>query len=174
MVCKKCGYLDLKESKLFGSSLCKICFVFAPEKLQDFQIYLSEKVDWKVLEPYRKFSNNLEIKRIQRMEKRVKEGKIVNRAAWGYVVRQGKLIQNEEASSVYNLFRTFLSKEYSLNKLADSFGLSVNGLKKVLTNRVYLGELKFMGRFYKGEHKPIISPDLFYAVQRKLENYLKK
>ena len=43
MVCKKCGYKEQKEVKLFGSSLCKICATFAPDKVEKFQNYISEK-----------------------------------------------------------------------------------------------------------------------------------
>ena len=174
MVCKKCGYHELKEVRLFGSSLCRICYTFAPSKLSDFQDYISEKVDWKILDTFRKHGHIPGKKQKEGMSHKAKKGNVMSRAALGYSIVEGKLVQNEDASRVHSLFKTFLERNYSLNSLAKNFGLSVNGLKKVLTNRTYLGEIKFGGQIHKGDHKAIISPDLFYAVQRKLNEKLEK
>jgi hypothetical protein len=57
--------------------------------------------------------------------------------------------------------------------LSKNFHLSVPGLKKILTNRTYLGEVKFDGKIYKGDHSSIINPEIFYAVARKLKTYLR-
>ena len=174
MVCKKCGYQDKKEVKVFGSSLCPICAKFAPEKINDFQDYIAEKIDWKVLDTFRKYGQHLGDKQKSGMEKMASLGRLQTRPPLGYDVQNGNLIPNEDASRVHSLFKTFLNRKYSLNSLAKNFALSVNGLKKVLTNRTYLGEIKFDGRIHKGEHQPIINPEIFYAVQRKLKDYLKK
>jgi len=108
------------------------------------------------------------------MFKRAKKGIHVTRPPLGYSSQGNDLVLNENASKVHLLFRTFLNKKYSLNFLAKDFGVSTNGLKKILTNRTYLGEVKFDGRIFKANHKPLISPEIFYAVQRKLkEEYLK-
>ena len=71
------------------------------------------------------------------------------------------------------IFKTFLERDYSLNSLAKNYSLSVNGIKKILQNRTYLGEIKFAGSLHKGNHQPIISPEIFYAVQRKLKDVLR-
>ena len=42
-------------------------------------------------------------------------------------------------------------------------------LQHMLRNRVYLGELNHKGQSYPGEHKPIVSPELFAAVQARLD-----
>ena len=39
----------------------------------------------------------------------------------------------------------------------------------MLRNRVYLGELNHKGQSYPGEHKPIVSTELFAAVQARLD-----
>lgn len=173
MVCKKCGYLDKKETKLFGSTLCKICATFAPNKIDDFQNYVAEKIDWKILDTFRKYKQSPGKKQKQGMEKMASIGRLVTRAPLGYDVINGNLIPNEDAIRVHSLFKTFLARNYSLNSIAKNFSLSVNGLKKVLTNRTYLGEIKFNGKIYKGNHSIIINPEIFYAVQRKLKTYLK-
>ena len=173
MVCKKCGYQDSKEVKIFGSSLCKICATFAPDNIKDFQEYISHKIDWKHLDTFRKYGIVPGGKQKKGMARMASLGKIQTRSPLGYDVENGNLIPNEDASKVHSLFKTFLSRAYSLNSLAKNFGLSVNGLKKILSNRVYLGEIKFDGKIYRGDHDSIISPEIFYAVQRKLKDYLR-
>lgn len=173
MVCKKCGYQDKKEVVIFGSPFCSICAKFAPEKIHDFQNYLDEKIDWKFLDTFRKYGQRIGKKQKSGMKKIASIGKIVTRAPIGYDVVNGNLIPNEDAVRVHSLYRTFLNRKYSLNTLAKNFSLSVNGLKKVLSNRTYLGEIKFDGQIYKGNHQNLISPEIFYAVQRKLKTYLK-
>ncbi len=173
MTCKKCGYIDKKEKIIFGNPLCKICATFTPQKIQDFQNYISEKIDWKKLDTFRKYKQHPGQKQKQGMQKMADIGKLVTRAPLGYGVVNGNLIPNEDAARVHSLFKTFLARKYSLNSLAKNFSLSINGLKKILTNRTYLGEIKFDGKIHKGIHQPLISPEIFYATQRKLKTYLK-
>ena len=173
MVCKKCGYQEKKEKIIFGSPLCSICAKFAPEKINDFQNYTDEKIDWKILDTFRKYGQHPGDKQKSGMAKMASIGRVVTRAPLGYETINGNLTPNEDAVRVHSLYRTFLNRKYSLNSLAKNFSLSVNGLKKVLSNRTYLGEIKFDGRINKGNHKEIISPEIFYAVQRKLKSYLK-
>jgi len=174
MVCKKCGYEDKKNKKIFGYYLCSICYSFAPLNITEFQEYITEKLDWKALDTFRKFSQGPGKKQKIAMSKKAKLGGLVTRAPLGYDVINGKLVPNQDSSRVHSLFKTFLNRSYSLNSLAKNFALSTNGLKKVLTNRTYLGEIKFDGRIHKGDHQALISPEIFYAVQRKLkENYIR-
>lgn len=155
----------------FGSSLCKVCATFAPEKIHDFQDYVAEKLDWTKIDTFRKHPQINKQK--EGMQKMATIGRLQTRPPLGYDVQNGNLIPNEDAVRVHSLFKTFLARNYSLNSLAKNFSLSVNGLKKVLSNRTYLGEIKFDGKIHKGDHRPIINPEIFYAVQRKLKDYLK-
>ena len=173
MVCKKCGYTDSKEVKLFGSSLCKICATFAPDKVTDFQDYISEKIDWKHLETFRNHGIIPGQKQKKGMAKMASFGRVMTRPAMGYDVENGNLIPNEESCKVRQIYKTFLNSDDSLNSLSKSFQLSVPGIKKILTNRTYLGEIKFDGKIHKGDHKSIINTEIFYAVQRKLKTYLR-
>jgi hypothetical protein len=174
MVCCKCGYSDKKEEEKLGKKLCQICFHFSPDNDECFSQYIEEKIDWNLIDSYRKYGQEIGSKLKKGMDKKAKQGELVTRAPLGYNVVNGELIQNEEAAIVHSLFKTFLEKEYSLNSLAKNYGLSINGLKKVLTNRTYLGEIKFAGKLNKGKHQPLISPEIFYAVQRKLKEKLDK
>jgi hypothetical protein len=170
MVCDKCGYSDINEKEINSVFLCPICAHFAPEKQEDFSSYVSEKIDWKHLDSFRKYNQKIGSKLKEGMSKQASQGKLMARPPLGYSVSEGKLIQNQEAAKVHSLFKTFLEQDISLNKLSKENSLSVNGLKKILTNRTYLGEIKFAGSLTKSSHSPIISPEIFYAVQRKIKS----
>ncbi len=174
MACEKCGYHDKKEGEKLNSKLCRLCLMFAPENESDFQNYLSEKIDWKLLETFRKYGQSTGSRQKKGMDEKAKQGKIMTRVALGYSLVNESLIPNEFASKVHSIFRTFLNQNYSLNNMAKHYSLSVNGLKKVLKNRTYLGEVKFAGNLYKSNHSAIINPEIFYAVQRKLVEISKK
>ncbi|VVB80561.1 Recombinase [uncultured archaeon] len=174
MVCEKCGYQDVKEIEKFNFPLCQFCNFFAPEEEDNFTFYLNEKTDWKLLDTFRKYGQTFGSKQKAGMNEKAKQGKLVTRIALGYSLQNGELIPNEMSSKVHSIFRTFNEKNFSLNSMAKHYGLSVNGLKKVLKNRTYLGEIKFDGRIHKGNHKPLISPEIFYAVQRKLQEISRK
>ena len=86
----------------------------------------------------------------------------------------GKLVPAENADEVLDIFEEFLEKDITLNKLAKKHNLSVNGLKKILSNFTYIGKIKFNNEIHEGNHKAIISPILFNKVQDKLEKIKKK
>jgi site-specific DNA recombinase len=44
----------------------------------------------------------------------------------------------------------------------------VGSLAHLLKNRFYIGEVNYRGEVYRGEHEPILTRDLFEAVQEKL------
>jgi len=174
MTCEKCGYQDKKEVERFNFKLCQFCNFFAPESEDNFTFYINEKTDWKLLDTFRKYGQTLGSKQKAGMNEKAKQGKLVTRKALGYSLQDGELVPDENASKVHSIFRIFNENNYSLNSMAKQYGLSVNGLKKILKNRTYLGEIKFDGKINKGTHKPIISPEIFYSVQRKLQEISKK
>ena len=174
MTCEKCGYKDKKEGEKFSVPLCRLCLMFSPEPKEDFDNFITEKLDWKTLETFRKYGQTTGTRQKFGMSEKAKQGKVMTRVALGYSLINGELIPNEEASKVHSIFKNFIEKNYSLNNMAKHYGLSVNGLKKVLKNRTYLGEIKFDNQLHKGTHKPIINPEIFYAVQRKLVEISKK
>lgn len=157
---------------MFGSPLCKICKTFAPNNPADFQNYIAEKIDWKILDTFRNHGHTRGLRQKTGMAKKAKTGKLQGRPPLGYDVIGGKLAPNQEMIKVRSLYKTFLARNYSLNSLSKNFSLSINGLKKILTNRTYLGEIKFDNKIHKGNHKAIVNPEIFYATQRKLKDYL--
>ena len=97
------------------------------------------------------------------------KGSLMSRAAFGYKIVDKKLIPAENHREIEEIFEEFLEKKMSLTKLSKGHNLSVNGLKKILTNFTYLGKIKFDGQTHQGSHQPLISSTLFNHVQNKLE-----
>ncbi len=171
--CQKCGYegkdIDMVrenfKDKNYEFKLCSICRKFLPsEKLEE---YMGEKVDWRQLESFRKYGEN---KNIVEMGKKAKEGNIVNRAPYGFRIKEKELkFHPEEKLKVEKIFRDFLNDESNLSSLAKKYGFSVNGIKKILRNFTYIGKVRFNGQIYHGNHEPIISTELFNKTQSKLE-----
>ncbi|MEA3414177.1 MAG: recombinase family protein [Nanoarchaeota archaeon] len=114
---------------------------------------------------------NYEFENFQKkgMIKKAKLGNIVSRPAFGYNLEKGKLVPNEDAKKVEQIFLEFNENQISLNQLSKKYNLSVNGLKKILTNFTYLGKVKFNQETHKGKHDAILSSILFNHVQDKLE-----
>jgi len=163
--CEKCGYESENNKRIDkGIFLCSVCSKFIPES--SLKQYLGEKVDYNLLETFRKATN----KNIKGMESKAREGKIMSRAPYGYKIENKHLISDSENSlKVEEIFRTFLETNQSLNFLSREFGFSVNGLKKILRNFTYIGKIKFQGQVIQGKHDSIISSELFNKVQNKLE-----
>ncbi len=178
--CEKCGYYSplgrgLDIFKEFKALLCNVCITFAPEIPVDFSKYLSEKIDWKALEPLRKFGVNKFSHSSQRhgMIEKSKQGKLMTRPPFGYNVVEGKLVPNENAERVRLIFEEF-SAGKSLNQIAQTSSISVNGIKKILKNFAYLGKVKFSNQISQGSHVSLITAELFNRVQSRFESWEKK
>lgn len=103
------------------------------------------------------------------MIKKASQGIPMSRPPFGYEFSKGELIPAQNFKEVEEIFEEFLKRDISLRKIAEKHHLSVNGLKKILTNFTYIGKIKFNNETYQGNHQPIISATLFNQVQNKLE-----
>jgi hypothetical protein len=173
--CQKCGYssagIDLEVLPINDHVLCSICAIFAPETKEALETYLNEKIDWQVLETFRNSGINRASHNPhkQGMIEKSKQGKLVARPPFGYKVKKGELIVDEENSEkVLLIFKEFAAGK-SLNYISKNYNLSVNGLKKILKNFAYLGKIKFAGNISQGTHKPLITNELFNEVQSRFE-----
>ena len=108
------------------------------------------------------------------MIKKASQGNHMSRTPFGYKWENKKLIPAQNFREVEEIFEEFLQEDMDLAKLAKKRNFSVNGLKKILKNFVYIGKIKFNGQIHNGNHKPIISSILFNKVQDKLEKIKKK
>jgi len=167
--CSKCGYRSLKNKERFGKSLCEFCFYFAPTKKELFLIYTREVVNNKEIQTYRKQGLLGGIRQKRGMIRLAKEGVIMSRPPFGYEIKNKKLLPAKNSDLVREIYERFLNENISLNQLRKKYALSVNGLKKVLTNFTYIGKIKFDGQLHEGKHEKIISSTLFNHVQDKLD-----
>ena len=109
------------------------------------------------------------------MINKASSGKVMSKPAFGYKIEQGKLIKDQEnAQKIQDLFQDFLQNNVSLNYLANKYGFSVNGIKKILRNFTYIGKIKFDNQVHEGKHEAIISSTDFNHVQDKLDKLKKK
>lgn len=178
--CKKCGYYSplasgLEVDKEFKEVLCTICNTFAPVKKEEFDNYLKEKIEWQTLETFRRSGMNRasHLPHKNGMIVRAKQGKLVARPPFGYDVKQGNLVPNKDSENVRLIFKEFLSGK-SLNQIAKTYGLSVNGVKKILKNFSYLGKIRFDSQVSQGTHTSLITPELFNEVQKLFDTKKKK
>jgi len=130
----------------------------------------SGKLMFHIISAFAEFERNVTGERTKfSMDKKARDGHLVSRAPLGYKIENKKLIPLENSYIVQEIFQDFLNLEISLTKLSKKYNLSVNGLKKVLSNQTYLGKIKFDGQIHKGIHQPLLSSTLFNHVQNKLE-----
>lgn len=169
--CEKCGYYSplgkgLEVSKIGNKVLCNICNTFAPQNNENLEKYINEKIDWQILETFRK--NFTDAGNKKGMIFKAKQGKVMSRPAFGYKMQGGMLIPAENSDEVREIFEAF-ANNISMNQIAKQHNLSVNGIKKILKNFTYVGKVKFNGEIMQGKHQPIISSELFNRVQQKFE-----
>jgi site-specific DNA recombinase len=99
-----------------------------------------------------------------------KKGKLMARPPFGYKVIEGNLVVDGENSQNVKLIFDEFAGGKSLNQISQIYGISVNGIKKILKNFAYLGKIKFAGQIVNGNHTPLISAELFNRVQKRFEN----
>ncbi len=185
--CKKCGFQDKTgdeiephhiQLRVNGGggeienliTLCCVCHHYAPDSREDFDRYLNEKIDGKVLDTFRKSNKSIAKRTKIGMNNLFKKGLLVVRAPLGYKIINKELVPAANSFIVQEIYQAFLNQNISLTQLSKKYGLSVNGLKKVLSNETYLGKVKFAGNVTQGKHNPLISQELFDKVREKLSN----
>jgi site-specific DNA recombinase len=129
----------------------------------------SGKLMFHIISAFAEFERNVTGERTKfSLGNKAKGGFPVTRAPFGYRIDGKVLVPKEDSYLVQEIFQEFLNTDISLTQLAKKHNLSVNGLKKVLRNQTYLGNVKFDGQTYKASHHPLISSTLFNHVQKKL------
>lgn len=145
-----------------------IDFVSLQDKIETTSA--SGKLMFHIISAFAEFERNVTGERTKfSMTKKASDGNPITRAPWGYKIENKKLIPTQNSFQVQEVFQEFLNQNISLTKLAQKYGFSVNGLKKILKNHSYLGKIKFDGQIHQGAHQPLISSTLFNHVQNKLE-----
>lgn len=117
-------------------------------------------------------------------EARAKEGKWHGSAIppVGYRYVDGELVVHEyEAVQVRELFRLFNMRipPMRLQRMLNEKGYRTQygewnrkGLKPIISNRVYIGEVSFKGEWYPGDQDPIVDVEVFEKAQQILAEHL--
>ena len=131
----------------------------------------SGKLMFHIISAFAEFERNIIGDRTKfGMDRRAKEGDFVSKPPLGYKYINKKLVTDQENSEkVKNIFQEFLKDKISLTKLARKYDMTTSGIIKLLTNKTYLGIVKF-GKEYKGNHDPLIDKIVFKEVQDKLDS----
>ncbi|MBI2572582.1 recombinase family protein [Candidatus Woesearchaeota archaeon] len=155
--------LTIDKLKVWG-----IDFVSLQDKVETASA--SGKLMFHIISAFAEFERNIIGERTTfGMERKFQEGGAITKPPLGYVMIDKKLVIDEQnAARVKSMYSLFLEGNHSLTKLAKMHGVSVNGLKKILSNRAYLGEVKFAGKGSKGTHKQLLDSELFNQVQERL------
>lgn len=120
------------------------------------------------------------------IQKRLEQGFYPNYAPVGYLDRgkaKAKEIDPERGPLIRLAFSWYASGNYTLQKLSDilyDMGLrnraggrvTLNGLSVILHNPFYTGYIRFRKRekLYRGVHQPLVTKELFFAVQSRLKS----
>ena len=129
------------------------------------------------------YSDNLKQNVERGMRQKLRRGEWLTRAPFGYV--NNPKTRNIEPDVVKSkiIVRAFgeyvkgthtlesLSQFLALHGVAQKSGtpLGKASVKRILTNRAYLGFTLHRGEYFPGSFAPILSPTLFEAVQKRLE-----
>lgn len=104
---------------------------------------------------------------------------------YGYDYKNGKLVINDyEAMIVEEIFTLAAQNKssYAIAEILDKKGYKTRNrswndptIRKMLESQIYIGFIKYEGKYYKGEHDPIISVELFEkareAIERRKKDY---
>jgi site-specific DNA recombinase len=144
-----------------------IDFVSMQDKIETTSA--SGKLMFHIISAFAEFERNVTSERTRfTMRSKFEHGGLITKAPLGYKIVNKELQPAANSYIVQEIFQAFLNNNTSLTQLAKRYNLSVNGLKKVLTNETYLGKVKFGGDVVQGKHTPLISQELFDKVKEKL------
>lgn len=149
-----------------------------------------EKLNWGVRVLFAKnYIDNLSEEVRKGLREKVAQGWQPNRPPLGYrsAVEDGHTIQvidPETGPIIRRMFELYATGDYSLAVLVErlySEGLRTSKGKKIqksrvhsiLTNPFYWGMFRWGGQRYNGNHDPLVSRDVFEAVQEKLTRNIK-
>jgi len=92
-------------------------------------------------------------------------GRWQNHPPTGYDMINGELIPNEMAPLVRRVF-VLRSEGRSYPEIVTEVGIAYSTVRKMTTNRAYLGHVKYSDDWYPGLHAPLVNEQQFNAVQR--------
>ena len=129
------------------------------------------------------YSDNLKQNVERGMRQKLRRGEWLTRAPFGYVNNpKTRNIEPDAVKSkvIVRAYEEYTKGTYTLVSLAQFLAdhgvaqksgtpLGKASVKRILTNKAYLGLTKHYNEYFPGSFAPILSPTLFEAVQKRLE-----
>ena len=101
-------------------------------------------------------------KMLQRAQKGMWNGGLV---PFGYKAENKKLvIKEDDVKIVRSIYENYITSD-SITKISKVMGQSKSRIFTILRNPIYIGKIKYAGKFSEGNHEPIISQDIFNLAQ---------
>ena len=132
----------------------------------------------------KKYTDNLREEAMKGWAEKLAQGWMPSQPPHGYktIIEHGKKIHvpDEETSFIIvRMFKLYLEPEQSAKTITEELtlcgittkkgrSLAKSAVHRMLKNPFYMGTIHFNGKIYPGAHEPIISKELFDAVQEKL------
>lgn len=125
----------------------------------------------------KRFLANLSEETKKGLNRKVKSGGYPMRAPFGYHMIEKKLVPNKDAEVVQMVFREYATGRHSTNTLAKHLTeLGVmpprgktwhpQSAYKILMNPAYIGQVRWKGQIYAGQHPAIVDDSLWQAVHQ--------
>ena len=110
-------------------------------------------------------------KMLQRAQKGMWNGGLV---PFGYKAENKKLIvDKEKAEIVRSIYEKYITGN-SITELAKMAGITKSRIYTILRNPIYIGKIKYAGKFSQGNHDSIISEDIFNLAQETHKKKIRK
>jgi len=96
-------------------------------------------------------------------DKKIDMGESLSRAPLGYKYLNKKLILDENAERVKEIFEMW-TLGINYKEICQKFSIPNSTFYQIIKNPTYTGKIKYKGQLYKGKHPAIISEELFNKV----------
>ena len=93
-------------------------------------------------------------------ERKISLGESIHRAPFGYFYRDKKLIPDENAEKVKEIFEMWAAG-INYKEICKKIGIIPSTLYQIIKNPIYMGKIKYRGQLYEGKQPPLISEELF-------------
>jgi len=97
-------------------------------------------------------------------DKKVSVGETANRAPFGYTYQGKKLVPDDENSTkVRDIFKMWASG-INYKAISEEFSIAPSTLYEIIKNPTYIGKIRYKGKLFNGQHKPLIDEETFMKI----------
>ena len=102
-------------------------------------------------------------------DRKTQLGESVHRAPLGYAYLDKKLVPNENAEKVREIFEMWTAG-INYKEICEKFNLIPSTLYQLIKNPIYVGKIRYKKKLYQGKHIPLISEELFNKANNLNQN----